>query len=51
VMHTSSSPRFLISVSTESQNFAPLAAVTGPQPEDVPFAVDADTDQHRPAGS
>ena len=45
VMQTSSTPRFLISVSTESQNFAPFAAVSGPQPEDVAFAVDADADR------
>ena len=41
-MQTSSTPRFLISVRTPSQNFAPFRAVAGPQPEDVAFAVDAD---------
>jgi hypothetical protein len=47
VMHTSSTPRFLISVSTESQNFAPSppSPAHSPQPEDVAFAVDADADR------
>lgn len=41
-MQTSATPRFLISVSTASQNFGPLAAVAGPQPEDVAFAAAGD---------
>jgi hypothetical protein len=36
----------LISVSTCAQYFAPLTALSGPQAEDVPGAVDGDADGH-----
>ena len=45
-MHTSWVPRFLISVSTWAQNFAPFAAVADPQPQDVALALDGHTDGH-----
>ncbi len=51
-MHTSPTPRFLISVSTCSQQLGALAAVTDPQPQDVPLPVhrDAQGDVDRPIG-
>jgi L-ascorbate metabolism protein UlaG (beta-lactamase superfamily) len=42
-MQTSWTPRFLISVKTLSQNFAP-SPIAGPQPEDVTLAVHGHAD-------
>src|SRR5690606_23495480 len=44
-MHTSATPRFLISVSTASQELRAFPAVAGPQPQDVAFTVDGHPDR------
>ena len=46
VMHTSATPRVLSSVSTREPVLGALAAVTGPQPQDVALAVDGDAQDH-----
>lgn len=44
-MHTSATPRFLISVSTASEELRAFPAVAGPQPQDVAFTVDGHPDR------
>ena len=45
-MHTSATPRFFSSVSTLQPELRALAAVAGPQPQDVAFPGHGDPDGH-----